>query len=331
MDDYNLFLVKNSGQKYNISKLIQNLTWSDNIETLGTQLNFVFARNREDANLKKFDILEIGDKLILKNGENETFRGIITNSDWERYGKNVVAFDYAFYLNQSKTIIQFYKISASAAISQLCKTFNVTIGEIISIKAKITKIYKDKTIAEIIKDILSQAEKELGTKYRFEMRAGKLYIQKYIQITVKATYKPTENLASFEVLKAIGELTKSESIQDLKNSILVFSESEKPKRIGEGAKDTKSIEKYGLLQETITVDKKNQSQANNIAKNKLKELNKISTDINITVLGHDDLRAGRIIEFVASNYDMKGKFLIKASSHSYNNSIHKATLTLEEA
>lgn len=329
MDNYNLFLIKNDGKKYNITKLIQNLSWNDDLETLGTKLNFVFARNRSDSDFSKFDILEIGDKSILNNGENEIFRGIITDVDWGRYQKTVTAFDYAFYLNQSKTVKQFYKIAASDAIKKLCKEFDVDIGEIISIKTKITTIYKDKTIAEIIKDVLAQAEKELGTKYRLEMREGKLYIQKYIDITIKPTYQPYENAKTFEVVKAIGDIGKSESIQELRNSILVYSDNEKPKKIREPSQDTESIKKYGLLQEILIVDKKNQSQASTIAKNKLKELNKISTDISITCLGNDLLRAGRIIEITDNSFNLKGKFLIKSSSHTYNNSIHKASLTLE--
>ena len=87
MDNYTLFLIKDNKAKHNITNLISNLSWSDNIDTLGTQLSFDFTRNREDSFLVKKDLVETGDKLILTNNNKEIFRGIITDLDWSRYGR----------------------------------------------------------------------------------------------------------------------------------------------------------------------------------------------------------------------------------------------------
>ena len=120
MDNYSLILAKESGMSYNITKLIGNLTWSDDLETLGTKISFDFSRNADDKYLSRFDIAECGDKIVLTNGTNEVFRGIITDLDWGKYNKSITCFDYAFYLNQSKTVKQFYKIAANRAILELC-------------------------------------------------------------------------------------------------------------------------------------------------------------------------------------------------------------------
>ena len=207
MDNYSLILAKNSGMSFNITKLIGNLTWSDDLETLGTKINFDFSRNTDDKYLSRFDIAECGDKVILNNGTDEVFRGIITDLDWSRYSKTITCFDYAFYLNQSKTVKQFYKIQASKAISELCKIFDIPIGQIDTMNTRISKIYKDKTIAEIIKNIIQQVEQETGTKYRLEMRAGKMYVIKYYEISINPTFQPGENLNPFNILDAIGSIT----------------------------------------------------------------------------------------------------------------------------
>lgn len=330
MDNYSLILAKESGMSYNITKLIGNLTWSDDLETLGTKISFDFTRNADDKYLIRFDIAECGDKVILTNDTNEVFRGIITDLDWGKHNKSITCFDYAFYLNQSKTVKQFYKIAANRAILELCKLFNVPVGSIEVMSTRITKIYKDKTIAEIIKDIIQQVEQETGEKYRLEMRAGKLYIIKYYEIAVNPTFQASENSETFKILNAIGEVSKSESIQDMKNSILITSDDEKSAKVSAKVESTSNIKKYGLLQDVVSVDKKNESQAKQIANNKLKELNRVQEDISISLLGNDELRAGRIITLENALFNLSGKYLIKSSSHTYNNSIHKCSINVQK-
>jgi len=329
MDKYNIILIKNTGMSYNITKMVGALSWSDDLETLGTKLNFDIARNLDDKYLANYDIINVGDKILLNNNSEEIFRGIITNVSYAKNSKSISCFDYAFYLNQSKTVSQFYKISADKAISELCAKFNVPIGKIESMNTKINKIYKENTIAEIIKDIIQQVERESGIKYRLEMRNGKLYIIKYYEITINPVFQQSEKLNGINSLSALGDISKEENIQEMRNSILVASDDEKSSKIIATVKDQSSIETYGLLQDVINVDKKNESQAKQIANNKLKELNRISEDINIEVLGNDAFRAGRIIVINNPAYKLSGKYLIQSVTHNYTNSIHRCSLTVK--
>ena len=330
MDNYTISLIKDNGSQRNITNITGGLSWKDSIDTLGMELSFDTAKNREDRYMKGYDLIEIGDKAILLNNNKELFRGIIVDLGTGVFNKNITAFDYAFYLNQSRTIVQFNKIKADDAIKQLCGKFNIPIGNIVSIPIYISKIYKDDTIADIIRDILKQATDSLGIKYRLEMRAGKLYIEKYTDLIVTPRFKPAPNIAAFNPLYAIGEISKSESIADMKNSILISSGDEKSSRIVAEARDENNITKFGLLQEVESVDDKDLSQAKNIAKNKLKELNKIGGDISILLLGDDKVRAGRILEVNNDMFELKGRYLVKDCTHTYHNRIHTMDLTLEK-
>lgn len=330
MDNYMLFLIKDNGKKTNITNLSGNLSWRDSIDTLGMELNVEVARNISDVYMKKYDVTEVGNKILLMNNTKEIFRGITVDLGTERYKKSITAFDYAFYLNQSRTIIQFNNIRADEAIKQLCNKFNVGIGNITNIPTLITKIYKDNTIAEIIKDILAQATNELGIKYRLEMRAGKLYIEKYTDLIITPTFKPASNLGSFNPLNAIGGINKTESIADMRNSILISSGDEKSSRVVAIAKDDANIAKFGLLQEVESVDDKDIAKSKNIAQHRLKELNKVGENISIELLGDDNVRAGRILEIDNETFNLKGKYLVKDCTHTYHNRIHKMNLTIEK-
>lgn len=330
MDNYTLTLVKDNGSVRDITRLSGNLSWRDSIDTLGMELNVNVARNVEDRYMRGLDIVELGDKIILKNNSDEIFRGIIVDLSTEKYKKAITAFDYAFYLNQSKTIIQFNKVRADNAIKQLCSKFNVPIGNITDIPASITKIYKDSTIADIIRDILKQTTDSLGIKYRLEMRSGKLYIEKYIDLIITPRFKPASNLASFNPVSRIGNISKNESIADMRNSILISSSDEKSSRVVAEAEDDNSIAKFGLLQEVESIDDKDMAQARNIAQNKLRELNRIGQDISLKLLGDDNVRAGRILEIDNDMFSLKGQYLVKDCTHMYHKRIHTMDLTLEE-
>lgn len=331
MDNYTLLLIKDDGTKRDVTEICGNLSWRDSIDTLGMELNVEVARSHIDKYMKNNDVVFIGDKLVLLNNNKEVFRGIIADLGTQRYSKSVTAFDYAFYLNQSKTIVQFNKVAAHVAIAKLCNDFGVPIGEIANIPTVINRIYKDGSISDIIKDILSIATNSLGIRYRLEMREGKFYVDKYTDLIVKPKFQPASNLANINVLDAIGGMSKTESIADMKNSILISSGDERSARVVAVTKDDKSISKYGLLQEVESVDDKDMAQANNIAKNKLKELNRVGEDISIgPLLGDDNVRSGRILEIDNDMFYLKGNYLVKDCTHSYHKGIHTMNITVEK-
>lgn len=331
MDNYRIDLIKNNGVSDDITGISGNLSWKDNIDTLGMELSFDVARNTEDILMVRYDLVEIGDKVILTNNDKEIFRGIIVDLGTERYKKSITALDYAFYLNQSKTVVQFNKVAASEVITKLCNEFGVPIGNIVGISTLITKIYKEETISDIIKDVLEQATNESGIKYRLESREGKIFVEPYSDLVIEPKIRLASNLSFMDPLKAIGNISKEESIIDMKNSILITSSDENKERVLATAMDGGNISKFGLLQEVHSVDEKEMGEAQNIANTKLKELNKVGEDISIgPLLGDDSVRSGRILKIDNDIFNLNGQYLIKDCTHNYQNRIHTMDITVEK-
>lgn len=132
-----------------------------------------------------------------------------------------------------------------------------------------------------------------------------------------------------DVAKNIGEVSLSRSIVDMKNSILVITQNKKAVRTVGKEQDSESIKKYGMLQEVVTLDEKEHKKAKLVAKNELKKLNKITEDFSIDVLGDDKVKSGRVIDIDIPLFNLKGEYLIKESSHSVQNGIHRINLKLE--
>lgn len=310
-----LYLIKE--EAVNITDITGEIGLSTSMDTLGASLNFNIARNFNDPNYALAETLEVGDIVILNNSK-ELFKGVILEITTNKFNKNVKCLDFCFYLNKNKVVKQFDEISASTAIKQVLKEIGADIGEISTISTSITKIYNSNTIAEIRNDILKQANDELGIKYIIEFAEDKFNVVPFRKVNVQFRYKST----SSESL--------TESILEMKNSIIVTSNEQEEIEILAVAKDEANIERYGSLQEVITVSPdEDEAKVRNIAKTKLKELNKVFRTVSLQGFGNDEFKAGRVLELNNQEFSLKGEYLIKSCSHTWVKGEHLVNLEVE--
>lgn len=327
LDNYTFTLFKN-GKSYNVTKMIGGVSRKSSESLLGEEVSFSKAQSL-DAYFPKLKF-DVGDGFVITDSSEEIFRGIIVDESQSGLTQfSYTAFDYAFYLNKSKTIFQGNGIRADEAIIKLCSKFSIPMGSIANIKTPINQIFKDETISEIIKKILESAEADLGIKFRFEMDKGKFVVMPMKKMIVKATYKPAPNIAAFDSTLLIGSFNRTRSISDMINSIIIVSDQENATSVVAHEKDDINIKKYGLLETIEKVNEKDIAQARNIAKNKLKELNRVIESNSIELLGDDRVKAGRILEINEPLTGLKGYYLVKECTHAYS-TFHKMQLTLGE-
>lgn len=311
-----------------VSDIIGNLTWRDTVDTLGVEVDFDLPINRYD---KKFEFLydiTLGDPIQILNDKGEILVQAIIISETPN-GKitSFTAYDMAWYLNKSTVIKQFKKMVGNDCIKSLCEEIGIKV-EVSGLDTKIDKIYKDKTISDVIKDIIEQCSQFNSKKFFIEYDKDTLRIMPYKKIKVVGQYEMQKD-KFININENIGGVSLSKSIVDMKNSVLVVTENKGAIRtIGE-EQDSKSIEKYGKLQEVVTLDEKEFTKANLVAKNELKKLNKITEDFSIDVLGDDKVKSGRVIDIDLPLFNLKGEYLIKESNHTISNHIHKVSLKLE--
>lgn len=311
-----------------VSDIIGNLTWRDTVDTLGVEVDFELPINRYD---KKFEFLydiTLGDPIQILNAKGEVLvQAIIVSETPNGKITSFTAYDMAWYLNKSTVIKQFKKMIGNDCVKSLCKEIGIDV-EVSGLDTKIDKIYKDKGVSDVIKDIIEQCSQFNSKKFFIEFDKNKLIVSPYKKIKVFGTYEMQKD-KFININENIGGVSLSKSIVDMKNSVLVITENKGAIRtIGE-EQDSKSIEKYGKLQEVVTLDEKEFSKANLVAKNELKKLNKITEDFSIDVLGDDNVKSGRVIDIDLPLFNLKGEYLIKESNHTISNHIHKISLKLE--
>lgn len=317
-----------------ITAYTNNYQRSDGIDTLGQEFTFDLVDNPFDFNMMH-QRLAIGGKIEFSNQvsnnnksatmtlneepkEEIVFQGIIVAEKQSGTNKyTYTCFDYCFYLNKSEIEIQFNEVSGLDAIKAVCSENNVPLGNVADIKTKIKKIYQGQPVSDVIKDIIKQATEETGYKYRLEYREGKVHVEDYKELILDKV-----------ITQPINNYSRDLSMEDMRNSVLVISSKEKSKSVKSTIQDAESIKKYGLIKKIVKVDDKKSAQTAQIAKKTIQESNKIKENLNLTLLGDDAVRSGRIIIIDDYTVDIHDKFLVTNCKHNYGVN-HTMTLDLK--
>ncbi len=283
-----------------------NLTWNNDSDTLGTQLNFESIKE-----------IPTGTVVSLWNDSLEIFRGMTLKPTQKRWTYSYVCQDYSFYL-KNKVTKQFDNMAASDAIKSLLSEAYI-IPDIIYIPTKITKIYKEKTLSEIIEDILTLATADQGITYFKEIEGNILYIKKLEDMII------TPNILLPK------DITISQSMENMKNKIEIVINGESNTSIVATAEDTSVQGFYGVLADQQSVDDKDIAQAQNMADNALKESNRIqySTSLEVVAVdGGDSIKANRMI-YLQAGIRLNGYYKIKSANHTLTKGKHKVSIILE--
>jgi len=316
---HQLWLVK-SNQLIDITPIVGGISWRSNAAELSIELNFNVAIG---PNLPK-NPCSLGDMVILKNGSLEITRGIILNQ--KKSGRDPVeysVFEYGFYLNKSDAVYRFKKVEADDAIRKILRDFNLPIGSIPNFSTSISKIYNNKKVSDIIKDILRQVRRSTGKRYMLEQRNGKMHIVLRQGMKIKATFKldgTQYNAADF-----IADPSRDLDVTDMINAVQVVNND----KLVLTKIDKKMIRRFGKFQKTISVDKKKIKEASKNAQSELNQLSKITESGKVVLMGDDRVKAGRVLEINEKYTGLKNDYTIKDVTHNVSNGIHKMTVNME--
>lgn len=313
---YRIFIHNNSG--INEIKKFGSVSWSDDLDTLAIQFDFTST-----------EIIEPGDKFLFSNDTNEIVSGIITDRD---YDKNKVyhytGFDFGFYLNKNEVVIQFNGCTISEAIRQLLNKIDIPIGNIVDIPACVKKIYKKAIVSDILKELLEMATKKTGKDYIFRCRGKKFFFEEFKKIEIFPTYELANGI-KINITEAISNFSASDSIQDLKNKVVITDNKENKVYILADSSDNSSIDTYGTLQVIETPDEDDKTPKSVIAQNMLNKLNKVTKSRSVEMLGADEIEKGVILSFNYSDLGFVGQHLVTSTNHSIENGIHKLKADVE--
>jgi len=290
------------------------LSWSDDDDGLSTLLQFTSLIN-----------LSVGNQFTLLNSNNIIMNGIITDKSYDKYLiYQYTCADLGFYLNKNSVVIQFNGILAKQAITQLLNKYNLPVGNIPDVPVMIKNIYKNVILSDVLKDIIYNMQKKTGNFYNIRVNNGLVNIVQSEEIDVTAYYDNSGFLIN--LTDAVSNFEAVDSIQDMKNSVLVVSSGNK---ILAQAQDNNSIATFGLLQHIEEPDQDKNTSNYNIANNLLKDLNQIKQTKSVDMLGTDAVMSGVVLNFNYPELNFVAKYYVKHVDHTIDGVIHKIKCDLE--
>lgn len=295
--------------------LVDAITWQTERKNSAGELKFKLI---EDETLK----IEEGNAVRLLVNKKQVFFGFIFTIDRTK-GKSisVIAYDQLRYLKNKDTYVYTNK-TASEVVKMIASDFNLNVGTIENTKYKIpTRIEENEELFEIIKNALDLTLQNRKVIYVLYDDFGKLTLQ---------------NIENMRVDILIDEETggdfkyKSTIDSDVYNKIkLTYDNQKSGKREVYIAKDSKNINKWGVLQYFDTL------QENENGKNKVNALlelyNKKRKNLQVSnIIGNLQVRAGCLLPVSLNLGDAKimQLLLVEKCTHTFKNNEHFMTLNL---
>lgn len=267
-------------KRYDITSIVdKNFSWSKTLDEFAQKLSFNILDVKQPGlpvnPVKEGSIIE-----LIIEGHLE-FSGIVLATSFNNDKMSCSVVDFMFYINQNKEIYQFSKTNASNCVRSILEGMGAPVGEIDPSMVVIDKIFFTQSAGSVIKEIIEIIESETSIKYIFYYRTGRFNFKK-MSDTIK-TFELNYYNKNINPLFLEENFNLERSIEELKNSVKVVIKNNETDYTFKEAKDSTSIAKYGLLQEVETIEAEKSDLAESMAKNILKEKNKVSEKIGITI------------------------------------------------
>jgi hypothetical protein len=284
--------------------------------------------------------LTVGDMVELYQADDEKtiWYGIIVRDyQTDRNFITFTGYDRGFYLEKNEITIQFRDAKISDAIEQVCQRINIEAQNIPVIETTIRRIYNKTKVSDILKDLLKVAkEKGLGEDYFYSLKFGKLELLSYTENNSIRGY--IADFYSIESFKYIKGFNKSESIENLKNSIELYRQNTSNKSKDEEVKilsvqQQDSMDAYGYLNyiEEIDADtNKTEKEYFELAKSKLQELNKVTKSLSFEVFADYNLQTGIYTNITSIPIQVDDTYVVTKSDHTISSNIESVKVDVEK-
>lgn len=231
-------------------------------------------------------------------------------------------------LTANECIIQFNNIPANEALSQLANKVGISGILVPELVSSVYGIYRD-TAASIAQGILDTIRGENGVRYFLRMAGETLTVRSFASEPISLWYRQANNLDSFDVFNEAAEPQLSWSIEELRNSVTLYSGDDTGTLIQAELADEESIKRYGKRMAVESWDQQTATiSAADRAKVALWEKNRVTESFQIETYGSDRAVAGALVYVKTS--EVQGFFWIDAVRHVYGTP-HRMTMTLRRS
>lgn len=302
------------GNRYDITDFVTSVTWDGSVGQASRHMSVSILYSVMDKNIRDINIRN-GDRLLLYEDDQLLIDAMVYTRERKSEQGSITyeCYDDIKRLLKDKGTYSFKKTTPEKIAYRIAKDAGILIGNIVSTNVPISKMLCDEDeFYKIIMKAYTKAYQSNGKKYMPIMIGKKIHIIEKGEIIDEYVLNDKRNITSSNY---------SESIENMTNVVKIYDE--KGKLLGE-VKDDKQIALYGIFQDAYT---KEEGVNQTTAAKKL--LNGVEKEANFESLeGNCKCIAGYGIKVKDSLTGLTGKFWIDSDSHTFENGIHKMSLSL---
>ncbi|WP_179292196.1 XkdQ/YqbQ family protein [Paenibacillus campinasensis] len=307
--------------KYYLDPLVKTVKWTGDVAKPHRTLQISLSNTR-DGEEQAVEI-EVGKEIrFYANGEG-LFRGIIFDYTVnDRGDASLTAHDENVYLTKNVDTRKFVNMTAQAIVKEIGKAFDIPVGDVAATGFVIPKlILRNMTLWDMIVTALTETRKQNGRKFFLYAREGKMNLREKKDAVVRWMLEDGVNITM---------ASRTRSIEDMRTSVKVIGGDDK-KPITVLETNATMAKTYGTMQhlETASSDLK-KSALEQLAKQRLKDLAKVTEDVSVEAIGNTEVIAGTAVYAFESMTDLVGGFYVNADTHTFQNGVHLMEVTLSK-
>ncbi|MBW4847940.1 MAG: hydrolase [Lachnospiraceae bacterium] len=265
--------------------------------------------------------IEEGNAILFEVNRKTVFFGFIFERSWNCYGQmQVTAYDQLRYLMNTASY-NYFNLSTGEVIMMIARDYNLRTGSLADTRYKLSRNRQDKTLFDIILDSSDLTLIHTGKMYVLYDDAGKLVLNDVENMKLNIMID-SSTAQDYDYKISIDS--------DTYNQIKAYYDNNKTKKRDiYMTKDTGTINKWGILQKDVSIEKGVNGQA--VAERYLSLYNRPSRSLSIKkAFGDIRVRAGCLIPVFLDikEMELKNYLLVESVTHKIDEGIHTMDLTL---
>lgn len=311
-------LVIKDGATYDMTPLVENVTWSGRKSSAPRSLDFsLLDSDRYGHNRSGVDVERGQQCAFYWNGE-ELFRGVIMRQEQsQKRTATYKAYDNAIYLANNEDTFVYKQKTATQIFNDICRRFSLS-GNAVNTGYVINDMTKPNTTCiDVIWAALAKTYRATGRRYYVISQKGVLNLIARADNLVQWVIEEGVNATGYSMTK---------SIENVRTRVKIYSDGNTELAM---ASDPALEARIGVLQKTESSSEKNdKAKAKTTAQSVLENLKKPEESFSIEALGIPYVYSGVAVWINVPFLGVSRTFYVDEDSHEFKMNVHTMKLTL---
>jgi hypothetical protein len=312
-----VFLVAKGSNVYDMSQLVQSITWSGAKSAMPRTLEVTMLDSDQHGKIRPDIDVDAGQQCLFMYNGQELFRGIFfSSSQTASRTATYVAYDAGIYLAKNMDTFVFKKKTATQIFQAICKRFGMEHTEVNTGYTIGDLTMQNVTAADAIWNALAKTYKAKGTRYYVWCEKGVMKLISRADNVIKIVLEEGANTIDF---------TRERSLENVYTRVKLYSDENK---VLGSAKDTSIEAKIGVMQYAESGDKEKAAQMQAKAKNLLSIKKKSEETLEVEMIGDATIHSGVAVYVNLPYLGLKQTYFVDEDEHTFTKSSHTMTLKL---